>query len=274
MEKYSYAGAIENVDQHRSRICFKVIEKKSGKHLFVKISKIGYYKHYRNECREFDFHNEFCSNSSYDTSEFIISPIYASKYTLKSTNHVALVYPMHMYDLFTFLLTDTHPFSESKANPIFRQLVGCVIHLHSNGYIHLDLKPENFMFTTKGIRLIDFEVTQKLGDRKELILRETTGSLGYQAPELRRNNIASYKSDVWSLGIILYILIAGFPPFIIENGIVEYNFDYITDPAYFSVPFSENVIDLLLNRMLVPDPNNRISIFELCAHPWFTSSKI
>lgn len=281
LEKYSYAGAIENVDQHRSRICFEGIEKKSGNHMFVKISKKGIYKHYSNGCREFDFHNEFRSNSSYDPSEFIISPTYASKYVLESTNfdayfdaYVALVYPMHMYDLFTFLLTDTQPFSESKAKPIFRQLVRCVNHLHSHGYIHLDLKPENFMCTTEGIRLIDFEVTQKLGKRKELILREETGTLGYQAPELRRNNIASYKSDVWSLGIILYMLIAGFPPFIINNGVVEYKFNYITNPAIFPVSFSANVIDLLLNKMLVEDPNDRISILELCDHPWFTSSKI
>lgn len=105
-------------------------------------------------------------------------------------------------------------FSEKKAAMIFRRMVEVVNHCHELGVMHRDLKPENFLLTNKGpdgeLKLTDFGlgVFFKPGER----FRDLVGSPYYVAPEVLRKNY-SHQADMWSLGVILYILLSGLPPF-------------------------------------------------------------
>lgn len=105
-------------------------------------------------------------------------------------------------------------FSEKKAAQVFRKMVEVVHHCHELGVMHRDLKPENFLLTSKGadaeLKLTDFGlgVFFKPGER----FRDLVGSPYYVAPEVLRKNY-SHEADMWSLGVILYILLSGLPPF-------------------------------------------------------------
>ena len=109
-------------------------------------------------------------------------------------------------------------FNEKDAAVLMKQLLSCISYCHSHNIVHRDLKPENVLLEASKefdqIKVIDFGTAQVF--RKGEHLKETIGTPYYIAPEVLANS-HNEKCDIWSAGVILYILLCGYPPFNGEN---------------------------------------------------------
>ena len=167
-------------------------------------------------------------------------------------------------------------FTEATARFYFRQLVQGVHYCHSQGVCHRDLKPENLLLDENGdLKISDFGLSALYegagedgeGSRASL-LHTTCGTPNYVAPEvLADKGYDGRAADVWSIGVILYVLLAGFLPF--DEPTMSALFRKI-QKAEFSYPtwFTPLLKDLL-NQILVPDPEVRITLATIQQHAWF-----
>ncbi|KAI7880632.1 Pkinase-domain-containing protein [Lichtheimia hyalospora FSU 10163] len=157
--------------------------------------------------------------------------------------------------------------SERRARHFARQIVSALDYMHRNSIVHRDLKIENILLDKAGrnIKLIDFGLSNLFGPEK--LLTTYCGSLYFAAPELLRAN--PYKGpeiDVWSLGVVIYVMVTGTVPFDdksmpglhdkIKRGHVNY-------PAHMS----PECLDLL-RRIFVTDPAKRVILTDVIRHPW------
>ncbi|XP_049401015.1 calcium-dependent protein kinase 20-like isoform X2 [Solanum stenotomum] len=173
-------------------------------------------------------------------------------------------------ELFDRILQRGH-YSEKKAAELARVIVGVVEACHSLGVMHRDLKPENFLFADQEeestLKAIDFglSVFFKPGE----IFNDVVGSPYYVAPEVLRKHYG-LECDIWSAGVIIYILLSGVPPFWdeTEQGIFEQvltgELDFASEPW---PAISESAKDLV-RKMLVRDPKKRLTAHEVLCHPW------
>jgi serine/threonine protein kinase len=168
-------------------------------------------------------------------------------------------------------IIDRGQYSERHASNIIRQIVSAVDYLHSNGIAHRDLKPENLLSSgddeNEVIKIIDFGLSKKFGDEQ---LVTSVGSPGYVAPEVLTAESYDKSVDMWSVGVILYILLCGFPPFFADTStelfkkIIEVKYDF-DDPAWDDVSEAPKEI---IRKLLVKDPKERITAHDLAEHPW------
>ncbi|GLT31588.1 hypothetical protein SLA2020_517100 [Shorea laevis] len=173
-------------------------------------------------------------------------------------------------ELFDRIIKRGH-YTERKAAKLTRTIVGVIESCHSMGVMHRDLKPENFLFVNEEedspLKAIDFglSIFFKPGD----IFNDVVGSPYYIAPEVLKKRYGP-EADVWSAGVILYILLSGVPPFWGEtekeifDGVLRGHLDFKSDPW---PKISESAKDLV-KKMLVRDPKKRISAHEVLCHPW------
>ncbi|OVA07199.1 Protein kinase domain [Macleaya cordata] len=173
-------------------------------------------------------------------------------------------------ELFDRIVQKGH-YTEKKAAELARIIVGVVEACHSLGVMHRDLKPENFLFVNQKedspLKTIDFglSVFFKPGET----FNDVVGSPYYVAPEVLRKRYGP-EADVWSAGVIIYILLSGVPPFWAETeqGIFEQvlhgDLDFLSDPW---PNISESAKDLV-KRMLVRDPRRRLTAHQVLCHPW------
>ncbi|KAM0053258.1 putative protein kinase CAMK-CDPK family [Helianthus debilis subsp. tardiflorus] len=173
-------------------------------------------------------------------------------------------------ELFDRIIQRGH-YTEKKAAELARIIVGVVEACHSLGVMHRDLKPENFLFTDEQeeapLKTIDFGLSMffKPGE----MFTDMVGSPYYVAPEVLRK-FYSQECDIWSAGVIIYILLCGVPPFWdeTEHGIFEQvlkgNLDFASEPW---PSISESAKDLV-RKMLVRDPKRRLTAPEVLRHPW------
>ncbi|KAJ0980014.1 hypothetical protein J5N97_015488 [Dioscorea zingiberensis] len=165
--------------------------------------------------------------------------------------------------------------SEREARKLFQQLIDAVSYCHDKGVFHRDLKPENVLVDAKGnIKISDFGLSalpQQLGN--DGLLHTTCGSPNYIAPEVLANRgYDGAISDIWSCGVILYVMLAGHLPFEDRNLAVLYQKIYRGEtkiPKWFS-PGAKNIIKRILN----PSPVLRINIAEIKADEWFKQDYI
>ncbi|KAD5961855.1 hypothetical protein E3N88_13328 [Mikania micrantha] len=162
-------------------------------------------------------------------------------------------------------------YTERKAAALTRTIVGVVEACHSLGVMHRDLKPENFLLMNKRedalLKTIDFglSVFFKPGES----FHDVVGSPYYVAPEVLKKKYGP-EADVWSAGVIVYILLSGVPPFWAETeqGIFEQvlhgDLDFSSDPW---PNISDDAKDLV-RKMLVRDPKKRLTAHEVLCHPW------
>mmetsp|Transcript_14549 Transcript_14549/g.46250 ORF Transcript_14549/g.46250 Transcript_14549/m.46250 type:complete len:410 (-) Transcript_14549:256-1485(-) len=170
-------------------------------------------------------------------------------------------------------------YSEGDARKCFIQLIQGLKYLHKNQVTHRDLKLENLILATKGdittIKIGDFGLAKSLSEGQ---LQTVCGSPLYVAPEVVTNtNPGAYTPcvDIWSAGVVLFILLAGYPPFEDENeGVLfdkicagQYDFD---DEAWEEV--SAEAKDIV-SKLLTIDPKKRITADEALAHPWIKSAE-
>lgn len=176
-------------------------------------------------------------------------------------------------DLFDFVISQGQC-SEAMAASLMAKMFSAVHYMHSIHVCHRDLKPENFLFETKDprseIKIIDFGLANKFGD-DESNMHTIVGSPYYVAPEVLRGNY-HHECDIWSMGVILYVLIGGFPPFQGDNATEVFQSiarcNYSMDFEEFKEA-SQDVKDLI-QRLLVLEPEKRLSIPDILQHNWFT----
>ncbi|ESQ48975.1 hypothetical protein EUTSA_v10020268mg [Eutrema salsugineum] len=173
-------------------------------------------------------------------------------------------------ELFDRIIQRGH-YTERKAAELARTIVGVLETCHSLGVMHRDLKPENFLFVSKEedslLKTIDFGLSMFF--KPDEVFTDVVGSPYYVAPEVLRKRYGP-ESDVWSAGVIVYILLSGVPPFWAETeqGIFEQvlhgDLDFSSDPW---PSISESAKDLV-KKMLVRDPKRRLTAHQVLCHPW------
>ncbi|XP_059287272.1 CBL-interacting serine/threonine-protein kinase 24-like [Lycium ferocissimum] len=160
---------------------------------------------------------------------------------------------------------------EKEARRYFQQLIDSVAHCHSKGVYHRDLKPENLLLDCQGnLKVSDFGLSA-LPQQGVDLLHTTCGTPNYIAPEVLSNRgYDGAAVDVWSCGVILYILMAGYLPF--DEVDLPTLFSKI-NAADFTCPFwfSPGAVSLI-RRILDPNPDTRIKIKEIKRDPWFRKS--
>ncbi|MBA0663333.1 hypothetical protein Goklo_003453 [Gossypium klotzschianum] len=173
-------------------------------------------------------------------------------------------------ELFDRIIAEGH-YSERAAAGIFKSVVNVVHICHFMGVIHRDLKPENFLLSSKDagamLKATDFGLSVFIEEGKRY--RDIVGSAYYVAPEILRRSYGK-EVDIWSAGIILYILLSGVPPFWAEtekgifDAISEGKLDFESQPW---PSISETAKDLV-RKMLTKDPKKRLTSAQVLEHPW------
>ncbi|KAK8963606.1 Calcium-dependent protein kinase 30 [Platanthera guangdongensis] len=172
-------------------------------------------------------------------------------------------------ELFDRIIARGH-YSERGAAVVVRIVAEVVRMCHAIGVIHRDLKPENFLYTTKkensSLKVIDFGLSVFFQPGETF--SEIVGSPYYMAPEVLKRNYGP-EIDVWSAGVMLYILLCGVPPFWAESeqgvarAILKGEIDFQRDPW----PRVSDSAKSLVTRMLEPDPKRRLTAQELLGAP-------
>ncbi|KAK5092455.1 serine/threonine protein kinase [Exophiala xenobiotica] len=180
-------------------------------------------------------------------------------------------------ELFNWIVSK-QKLSEAETRKVFIQLFQGVKYLHERNIVHRDIKPENILLTDKNlsVKLADFGLAKIIGE--ESFTTTLCGTPSYVAPEILENTKHRKYTravDVWSLGVVLYICLCGFPPFSDElytperpytlaQQIKMGHFDY---PSPYWDPVGDPALDLI-DRMLTVDVEKRITIDECLEHPW------
>jgi calcium-dependent protein kinase len=178
-------------------------------------------------------------------------------------------------ELFDRIIARGH-YTERAAAVVTRTIVEVVQVCHQHGVMHRDLKPENFLFASKKesspLKAIDFglSVFFKPGEK----FCEIVGSPYYMAPEVLKRNYGP-EIDVWSAGVILYILLCGVPPFWAETeqGVAQAILRGILDFKRDPWPVVSDSAKALVRHMLEPDPKARYNAQQVLDHPWLQNAK-
>lgn len=166
-------------------------------------------------------------------------------------------------------------FSEKEAADLIQKLASALDYLHAQGIVHRDLKPENLIYESNAddanIKVTDFGLAKL---RKEEGKKMTTacGTPNYVAPEVLNQQPYGKEVDIWSLGVISYILLCGFPPFYNEDTPTLYR-QIRKGEFSFPDPYWTNVSDAakdMIQKMLTLDPKKRATAKQVMAHPWIS----
>ncbi|KAM3147842.1 hypothetical protein pb186bvf_000170 [Paramecium bursaria] len=173
-------------------------------------------------------------------------------------------------ELFYFI-TKTKFLTEAQAAMIMRQMFSAVAYLHQNKIVHRDLKPENFLLRVaddpSSIKLIDFGLARPFKENE--LMTQANGSMYYFAPEMIEG-LYNYEVDNWALGVILYIMLSGSPPF---NGksprdIIESIKKGIYSLGRQGINTASDYAKDLISKLLVTQPKKRYTASQAYQHPW------
>uniref|UniRef100_A0A183INS0 Protein kinase domain-containing protein n=1 Tax=Soboliphyme baturini TaxID=241478 RepID=A0A183INS0_9BILA len=162
-------------------------------------------------------------------------------------------------------------FSEKDASALIRQVLEAVSYMHDNGVVHRDIKPENLLYHSPAkdskIIISDFGLSKTIDSG---IMATACGTPGYVAPEVLAQKPYGKAVDVWSIGVITYILLCGYPPFYDE---CDANlFAQIMRGEYeFDAPYWNDISDSakeFISHLMCVDPQKRYTSKQSLAHPW------
>lgn len=168
---------------------------------------------------------------------------------------------------------------EKVAKPMVLDMFLAVAYLHDKGYIHRDLRPENWMLETNGdettpgkLKLTHFKLAMQCG--KDTILSQPCGTLHYVAPEVLRGHYGR-ASDVWTLGVLVFLMLYGSYPFdgdtstAVMTNILASEADWSNSCYALSTDAKD-----LLKRFFIKDPTNRITMCEALKHTWLPQRRV
>ncbi|OMO65406.1 hypothetical protein COLO4_31271 [Corchorus olitorius] len=159
---------------------------------------------------------------------------------------------------------------EDAARNYFQQLIAAVDYCHSRGVYHRDLKPENLLLDEHGnLKVSDFGLSAlRESRRQDGLLHTTCGTPAYVAPEvINKKGYDGAKADIWSCGVILYVLLAGFLPFQDQNLMEMYR--KISKGEFKCPQWIQPEVRKLLSKILDPNPSHRITVAKLMENCWF-----
>ena len=176
-------------------------------------------------------------------------------------------------DLLSYFEYHEYELPETKVCEIIHKLSMAIYYLHSYGIVHRDLKPENILMTDLSmqadIRLLDFGLSKIVGNDEKCT--EPYGTLSFVAPEVLQGKPYDKSVDLWSIGIITFLLLCGYLPFDDKHSEKEIARQTIQDP----VPFEEKIwskyspeAKTFVDGLLQKKPEKRYTIKEILEHPW------
>ncbi|KAL6868459.1 SMAD/FHA protein kinase [Trichoderma novae-zelandiae] len=204
------------------------------------------------------------------------------KDTFTERDHVYLVLELAPEgELFNYIVRK-QKLSEDETRKVFRQLFQGIKYLHDRNIVHRDIKPENILLVDQElhVKLADFGLAKIIGE--ESFTTTLCGTPSYVAPEIladSKHRRYTKAVDIWSLGVVLYICLCGFPPFsdelysrdfpfTLSQQIKSGRFDY-PSPYWDSV--GDPALDLI-DSMLIVDPERRFTVDQCLQHPWLNAN--
>ncbi|XP_064202163.1 serine/threonine-protein kinase 17A-like [Anguilla rostrata] len=163
-------------------------------------------------------------------------------------------------------------FQERDVRRLMRQILEGVAFLHENGVVHLDLKPQNILLTSEAplgdVRIVDFGLSRVVSGGQEL--REIMGTPEYVAPEILNYEPISTATDMWSIGVLAYVMLTGTSPFLGEDkqetflNISQINISYAEEElaGLGATPIN------FMKSLLLKDPQARATAQDCLNHPW------
>ncbi|KAG8571564.1 hypothetical protein GDO81_011697 [Engystomops pustulosus] len=245
----------------------KCVEKSSGLTLAAKIIKVKGHKEkeeVKNEIQVMNQLNHTNLIQLYDAFE--------------SRNDIILV--MEYVDggeLFDRIIDENCNLSEVDTILFIKQICEGIQYMHQMYIIHLDLKPENIMCVSRAdyqIKIIDFGLARRYKPREKLKVH--FGTAEFLAPEVVNYDFVSFPTDMWSVGVIAYMLLSGLSPFLGDdenetlNNIIVSQFDFEGEEFQ---NISEHAKDFI-SKLLIKEKCWRMSASEALKHPWLTDSKL
>ncbi|UMM39777.1 hypothetical protein L5515_016682 [Caenorhabditis briggsae] len=243
-----------------------VIEKATGKEFAAKFIKI------RKEADRTEVEREVSILTGLRHPR--IAQIYDAFYT--TTNDVVLIMEIvRGGELFDRVAEESYELSELAVVMIICQLCEAIDYIHKQNILHLDVKPENIMcvsLTGNRIKLIDFGLARHYDGTQEL--KYMAGTPEFAAPEVIKFEKLDYHTDMWSIGVITYILLSGYSPFLgdnlgetycnVEKGVWEFTEEFDT--------VSEEAKDFV-TKLLIYDQSKRMLPHECLQHPWIAKHR-
>ncbi|XP_037312589.2 serine/threonine-protein kinase 17A [Pungitius pungitius] len=168
-------------------------------------------------------------------------------------------------------------FSEEDVKRLMRQILEGVSFLHQNNVVHLDLKPQNILLTSSSplgeIKIVDFGLSRVVSSHREL--REIMGTPEYVAPEVLNYEPISTATDMWSAGVLAYVMLTGISPFLGEN-----KQETFLNISQLNVSYSEEELQQLdrsavsfIQTLLLKQPRDRATAEQCLKHPWLQFSE-
>ncbi|XP_070808947.1 myosin light chain kinase 3 isoform X1 [Pituophis catenifer annectens] len=242
----------------------KCTEKSTGLCLAAKIIKVKLAKEREEVKNEINIMNQL--------SHVNLIQLYDA---FESKNHLTLI--MEYVDggeLFDRIIDENYNLTELDAILFTKQICEGIYYLHQQYILHLDLKPENILCVSHSgnqIKIIDFGLARRYKPREKL--KVNFGTPEFLAPEVVNYDFVSFPTDMWSVGIIAYMLVSGLSPFLGENDaetmnyIINCNWDFDAE-AFEQV--SEEAKDFV-SRLLIKEKSGRISAANCLKHEWLTN---
>lgn len=174
-------------------------------------------------------------------------------------------------ELFDRIVSKSH-YTEKECRDLIKVLLVTLEYMHASNVVHRDLKPENLLLTSDSndtnIKIADFGFAKKISDLQPQEV--ACGTPGYVAPEILRGDLYGAEVDIWSLGVITYVLLAGYPPFYDDD--TRKLFRKIKEARYYFHEdywsgISPEAIDLI-KKMICLDQKERWTATQLLRHPW------
>jgi hypothetical protein len=203
----------------------------------------------------------------------------------KTLDHpfIACVFDAYQESDFLYLVTEliengtlgaaiarTHGFPEDEARRVFYEFIHALRYLHEERHVcHRDIKADNILLDRNGhIRLTDFGFA-RFYESESSLMRTTCGSPAYVSPEIIRGGGYTAASDLWSAGVLLYIMLTGDAPFRAANSHLLFTAILTQDPTFPSEISREG--QAIIGGLLKKDASERLSIERLFAHPWLAT---
>ncbi|XP_029107621.1 calcium/calmodulin-dependent protein kinase type 1D [Scleropages formosus] len=190
----------------------------------------------------------------------------------ESPNHLYLIMQLVSGGELFDRIVEKGFYTEKDASTLIRQVLDAVNYLHKMGIVHRDLKPENLLYFNpqdeSKIMISDFGLSKMEGTGD--VMSTACGTPGYVAPEVLAQKPYSKAVDCWSIGVIAYILLCGYPPFYDEND--SKLFEQILKADYeFDAPYWDDISDSakdFISCLMEKDPTKRFTCEQALRHPW------